>query len=645
MTLLDWAIPALFFVILLGFALHARQFGRSVAGFLVGNRCAGRYLLCVSHAASQVGVITLVWSFQQNYDVGFTSIWWAFVENPVMILIALTGWVLYRFRETRALTLAQFLETRYSQNFRIFCGIVAFAAGVLNYAIFPAVTARFLIALTGLPAESFPWLMAILLTTAVTFVFLGGQVTVMVCDFLQGVFCNIVFLIVIAYLMIAIGWGRMEWMLLEQPAGHSMVNPLAIEKESQFNVVFWLISAFTILYTMKAWQGGAAYNAAALTPHEAKMSFVLEGWRWRVLLLVALVIPIAVKTLMMHPDFAASATVVQNHLTSAEPTQHALLRVPYALSVMLPAGLLGLMVAAMYGSYLAVDNTYLHSWASIGVQDVLMPIRSRFTAQPWSPAVHVGLIKGAVVLVAIFAWVFGMNFESKQYIAMWATITGAVFVAGAGSVIIGGLYWKRGTTAAAWAAMIVGITCSLYAIVTKEGIAAPFLVFLQGGPFEWVERGTLALQNNRWMTSQILFFITAMLAVTTYISISLLFRKPDFDLDRMLFRGRWRELLPESERAHREEFVSRRPRWLERLGFTREFSRTDTIITWITMAWPLFWTAVFVVGTLLGYLLKPSDQVWTQFWGWYTWAIFVAGCAVVIWFTIGGVRDLLRMYA
>jgi len=191
----------------------------------------------------------------------------------------------------------------------------------------------------------------------------------------------------------------------------------------------------------------------------------------------------------------------------------------------------------------------------------------------------------------------------------------------------------------------VGITCSLYAIVTKEGIAAPFLVFLQGGPFEWVERGTLALQNNRWMTSQILFFITAMLAVTTYISISLLFRKPDFDLDRMLFRGRWRELLPESERAHREEFVSRRPRWLERLGFTREFSRTDTIITWITMAWPLFWTAVFVVGTLLGYLLKPSDQVWTQFWGWYTWAIFVAGCAVVIWFTIGGVRDLLRMYA
>ena len=36
----------------------------------------------------------------------------------------------------RALTLAQFLEIRYSRGFRVFCGFIAFVAGVLNYAVF-----------------------------------------------------------------------------------------------------------------------------------------------------------------------------------------------------------------------------------------------------------------------------------------------------------------------------------------------------------------------------------------------------------------------------------------------------------------------------------------------------------------------------
>src|SRR5262249_48856165 len=126
MSFIDWLIPAVIIAALFAVALHSRQFGRSVAGFVAGNRCAGRYLLCVSHASSQVGVITLVWFFQQYFDAGFTSIWWRFIEGPAMIAIALTGWVIYRFRETRALTLAQFLERRYSRSFRVFCGVIAF---------------------------------------------------------------------------------------------------------------------------------------------------------------------------------------------------------------------------------------------------------------------------------------------------------------------------------------------------------------------------------------------------------------------------------------------------------------------------------------------------------------------------------------
>ena len=47
---------------------------------------------------------------------------------------------------------------------------------------------------------------------------------------------------------------------------------------------------------------------------------------------------------------------------------------------------------------------------------------------------------------------------------MFLALTGAIFVGGAGSAIIGGLYWKRGTTAAAWTAMVAERAAKLEAM-------------------------------------------------------------------------------------------------------------------------------------------------------------------------------------
>lgn len=656
---LDWLIVAGLMATLTFAAITTKRYGNSVSGFLAANRCAGRYLISVAFNMAQLGVITLVWYFQQNYDVGFTSIWWSLMEGPALILMALSGWVIYRFRQTRAMTLAQFFERRYSKNFRVFAGLVAFSSGIINYGIFPGVAARFFIALCGLPerfslfgyqASTFLVLMIGLMAIALFFVFLGGQIAVMVTDFLQGVFSNVVFLVIIGFILFTLPWEHLSDTLLgnvwqgayiEQGAnalaGKSMVNPFDLGKESNFNVFYWLISVVVLFYGMRAWQGDQGYNAAAKNAHEARMANILNGWRFRVLMLITVVLPVAIRTLMHHPAYAAETAGLTETLgalsTAALQSE---VRTPAATALLLPTGLLGLFAASMLGAFISTNDTYLHSWGSIFVQDVVLPFRKRAL----SPKAHLFLLKSAIFGVAIFATVFSFYYEPTQYISMFLALTGAVFVGGAGSAIIGGLYWKRGTTEAAWTAMILGLLFSTFGIVIKQEFVAGSLRIASesNGLGAWFATQSLALHDSVWVTGQVLTFFAIAIAITAYVLVSLFGPQCEHDLDRLLHRGAF--AVKEDEVKSKTEHAP----WLTKLGFNNEFTGSDKWVTLITVSWPLVWSVIFIIGTAYNLTSDVSDDAWLAWWRGWTWFTFFTGIVIMTWFTIGGFRDLRSMY-
>ena len=122
MSWIDWIIVVFPLCLVLGLAVYSRKYARSVADFLAAGRVAGRYVLSVGDLAAALSVITLVAGAEQNYQTGFAVGFWAAMTAPVGIFMALTGFCMYRWRETRCLSLGQFLELRYgSKFFRIFC--------------------------------------------------------------------------------------------------------------------------------------------------------------------------------------------------------------------------------------------------------------------------------------------------------------------------------------------------------------------------------------------------------------------------------------------------------------------------------------------------------------------------------------------
>ena len=148
---IDWTVVVMVMVFFIVLAYSTKKYTQSTSDFLAANRLAGRYLLCMADGVAGLGAVSIIARFQMVYEAGFAPNWWEQLQAPIVLLIMLVGWVVYRYRETRAMTLGQFLEMRYGRKFRIYAASICWTSGIINFGIFPAVGANFFIHYTGLP--------------------------------------------------------------------------------------------------------------------------------------------------------------------------------------------------------------------------------------------------------------------------------------------------------------------------------------------------------------------------------------------------------------------------------------------------------------------------------------------------------------
>ena len=238
-----------------------------------------------------------------------------------------------------------------------------------------------------------------------------------------------------------------------------------------------------------------------------------------------------------------------------------------------------------------------------------MPLRRK----PFAPKQHLRVLRWAIVFVGVFAFFFSLIFKQSEYIFLFFAITGAIFAGGSGAVIIGGLYWKRGTTAAAWAAMSTG-----------SGIAVAGIIIHQIIPDFFI--------NGQWFWG-----ISMAGASVVYIAVSLLGKREERDLDKLLHRGQYAI-------AEEVNVISEVPsRGWKVLGMGREFTRGDKIIYILNYVWTGGWLLVFIIGTVYNLTHEVSDDSWLAFWRIYLVIHVVVSSAIILWFLIGGFRDLRRM--
>ncbi|WP_309380558.1 sodium:solute symporter family protein [Cerasicoccus frondis] len=745
MHTIDWLLVLIPLCVVSYIGFKAQKYVNSVSDFLAAGRVAGRYVLAVSAGEASFGLISLAAGFEMFYKVGFALSFWNLLYVPVSILITLSGYCVYRFRETRSMTMGQFLEMRYNRAFRIFAGILQSISGVVNYAIFPAVGARFLIYFCDMPLEinvmgaqlpTFALLMAGFLTLAVIIVCLGGQITIMTTDCIQGILSYPFYMIVSAFLIFKFSYsGEMAPALMDRPDGYSMVNPFDIEKLRDFNIFYIVVGILNSTLNRMSWSGTQGYNAAAVNAHEQKMGGVLGTWRVGFSTMMFALLGVVAFTYLNNANYTNEAAKTREHLIaktfedstkgklenntqlrndishylqtgelsaplqsridstildvndssySAEPVQtnvksillsedpaaaqtfdtiYKQMRVPFALKDILPVGIMGIFCALCIFLLISTDTTYMHSWGSIIVQDIIMPLRGD---KPLSPQTHLLYLRLAIIGVALFAFFFSLLFAQVDYIFMFFAITGAIWTGGAGPCIVGGLYWKRATTAAAFTTLILGSSIAVGGIVMQKIWAPsiyPWLVshnwvsnvnsvlMTLSGPFEPFIKWRVT-PDKFPINSQELLLIGLVVSIGSFVGVSLLTCKKPFNMDRLLHRGKYRLPGDPDHKGTPEGPIPLRKLTPGKIvqkfvGINEEYSKGDKALAWSVFVYGVVWLfGSTLIITIWNFISPWPDQWWAT---WFAilkiYSTGLIGLVSTFWFLIGGIIDLKKMFS
>lgn len=501
---IDWVIFAVLFLALLAMAIYINSMCRSVADYLVSGRKVRVWLGMGAGIAGEIGLVSIIGACEQGYMRGFGFVLIAILAKVVLLpLFGIFGFGIERFRATKAMSVSQYIEMRYSKRLRILTGIVNSFAGVLQMCVFPIIGAGFLRILIGAPDEAFlmagvaiktDWIiMAILLLCACVFTFLGGFITLTVTNFFQAIIimASIYWL---GYELIAkIGLQEL-WSSLESHKGLAGVYPFTGE-DGGYSII-WFVWLMLMSILLQFSYGPYLQRYASLDkPKTVSLSyligslfgsgrtFVIIGFGVAALAVMGPEQPVGVEATGM--EWGAMAT-------------------PYFLAQNIGPVLMGLFLVSLLFADISTTDQYILSWSTAIVNDCIHP----FKKEPFSPRAHIMAVRITIIVLCLLFFAFGLIYTPTMPIweFLWSCAT---VICGTGIAILFGMYWKRASTAGAYAAVLTCLVLPISDLTVRQ---------------VWQWNGHAAA-DYIWKP-ETAAFTTFMLAIGLLVVVSLASRKP-----------------------------------------------------------------------------------------------------------------------
>jgi len=476
LTPVDWAIVALYLAVCLGAGIRMRRYVRNVSDFTLAGREMDVHLGVASLAATEIGIVTVMYTGEMGFKSGLAGAAPGILLCLAMLIVGMTGFVIEPLRNAGVVTIPELFEKRFGKKVRWLAGLVVVLGGVLNMGIFLRLGGEFLMYVTGLDPTAAVSLrlfgqdwhlgvleitMTFLLALILTYTVLGGMVSVLITDYLQflvkGLGIVIVSVLILWYtnpheLITGLSAVRSE----SRTAGAmTMTDPFNPFRSLGYGWVIW--QALLAIAVVTTWQTIVARALAARDAHTAKRiyrgtafyfygRFGLPGL-WGAAAFLYFASPAAGGL----PDGVGSLTAM-----------------PVYLGRILPAGILGIVIAAMLAAEMSTDSGYLLTWATVIYNDLINPCLRR----PMSEEGRLRMIRLLVLAIGVFLVFYGLWYRIPGRAWDYLAVTGNIYLASLSTLLVGALYWRRANSWGALAAIVLGavgpITFLVFNAIVKE---------------------------------------------------------------------------------------------------------------------------------------------------------------------------------
>src|ERR1044072_2207479 len=436
--LLDGSIVGVYLLVTMIAGLMVRKYVGKGETFLVAGREMDVYLGIASLAATEFGIVTCMYTAQNGYEKGFAGATPGILMALAMAGVGLTGFVIKPLRDSGVITIPELLQQRFGQRIRWAAGVVIVLGGLLNMGVFLRTGGQFLVLVAGLDVKYLEIMMTALLIGVAVYTILGGMLSVLVTDFLQFVVMSAGLIIVTILILMNVGWERLVT-TVETHYGAGGFNPFV---NSTMGWEYVLFNALLNTAAVLTWQTTIARVLAAKDTATGRKIYTRTSFFFVCRVLIPGIWGIAA-------------------LATFGPGGDSLEAMPRFLSTFVPAGLMGLLIAAMLAADMSTDSSYMLTWGSVIYNDIMAPFRKT----RWSEKKGLLWNRAIVAIIGVFLLFYGLWYKPEGALWDYLTLTGSIYLASISILLIASCYWKRANS---WGAA--------GAIVISAGIPIAFLV-------------------------------------------------------------------------------------------------------------------------------------------------------------------------
>jgi solute:Na+ symporter, SSS family len=439
--LLDGSIVGLYLLITMVAGLMVRKYVGNVEDFLVAGREMDVYLGIASLAATEFGIVTCMYTAQNGYEKGFAGATPGILMALAMAGVGLTGFVIKPLRDSGVITIPELLQQRFGQRIRWAAGVVIVLGGLLNMGVFLRTGGQFLVLVAGLDVRYLEIMMTVLLIGVAVYTILGGMLSVLVTDFLQFVVMSAGLILVTILILTNVGWEKLVT-TVETNYGAGGFNPFVNDTMGWQYVLFNLMLNTAAVLT---WQTIIARVLAAKDTRTGRKVYTRTSFFFVCRFLIPGIWGIAA-------------------LATLGPVANTLEAMPTYLSTAVPAGLMGILIAAMLAADMSTDASYMLTWCSVIYNDILAPFRK----QPWSQRKGLFWNRTIIALIGIFLLLYGLWYPLKGDLWTYLGVTGTIYLASISVLLIACCYWRRANSWGAAASIVVSAVIPVSYLVMEQ---------------------------------------------------------------------------------------------------------------------------------------------------------------------------------